>query len=51
MDFESENKQLRATLQKAGYYLNMFARGKRLYNLNKKEQTEFKLFMELAFNS
>lgn len=45
MCIETEN-MLRKTSQKAGYYLDMFARGKMLRNLGKKEQVEFKTFLE-----
>ncbi len=35
-------------LNKANYFLKMFERGKRFYNLSKKEQSEIKiLIMEL----
>ncbi len=43
-ELESENIELKDQLQKANYYLDMFARGKRLTNLGKKEQLEFKEF-------
>lgn len=41
-------------MQKAGYYLDMFKRGKRFFNLSKKDQKEFDEFMkelkEIAFD-